>query len=245
MVANHPNIVKFIASEDNYIITEYCSEGNLDELIDSTKNGLPPTEFHDFFVQFIEGLKHLRQKNIVHRDIKPANILVSVLNGKKVFKIADFGAARVLDKNESYGTRCGTYEYLHPHVLAEFCKPILEVTPSQPNKPPNFTTKYELWPIAVTIYQAATGQLPFDPKLGRDNLKLLYQMVSEKKKNDISAKELENGEIKWYAQLPGSCELEPSLKRALTSLLAGMLQVSFFYSSPKLRIKCERNVVYV
>jgi serine/threonine protein kinase len=36
---------------------------------------------------------------IVHRDIKPDNILIGLVKGKMVIKIADFGSSRNLIKN--------------------------------------------------------------------------------------------------------------------------------------------------
>ena len=47
------------------------------------------------------GLSLMQHKNIVHRDIKPQNILIlNDSNSNKVYKLADFGEAKELMKDE-------------------------------------------------------------------------------------------------------------------------------------------------
>lgn len=50
---------------------------------------------------------------MLHRDIKPANILREVgEDGRSVYKLTDFGAARELDDDEKFMSIYGTEEYL-------------------------------------------------------------------------------------------------------------------------------------
>lgn len=218
----HDNIVQFIDFEKKHLIMEFCNE-SLDNVLKLKKNGLPSDEIMVFTAQFFAGLKHLRKFNIIHRDIKPGNILVSHVNGNDVFKIADFGAARILLDDETYTSLYGTAEYSHPDTLANFYRQLLEIVP----RTNIFSSKHEIWSIAVTIFEVATGHLPFEPKLGRKNLKLQYKMMTNKKREDICAKEMENGQIEWYSQLPEECEIEKTVKVALELLLADMLKVRF------------------
>lgn len=165
----HKNIVKFIAIEDNEwtaaqtLIMEYCDGGNLQTLIDSEKTGLSPEQFRVFFHDFIDGFEYLSRKNIVHGDIKPANILMSIHNGMNVFKIADFGAARVLRPGERFTSLYGTVEYLHPDILSNFYEHTLAKRPSKKH----FGELHELWSVAATFYESATATLPFNPINGR------------------------------------------------------------------------------
>lgn len=39
--------------------------------------GMPPAKAQFFFVQLIEGVRHMHSLGIAHRDIKPENILLT------------------------------------------------------------------------------------------------------------------------------------------------------------------------
>lgn len=58
-------------------------------------------------------MNHLREYGIVHRDIKPGNIMrVIGEDGRSVYKLTDFGAARELEDDEQFVSLYGTEEYL-------------------------------------------------------------------------------------------------------------------------------------
>lgn len=228
-MVNHQNIVKFIAMEKDelntpVLIMEYCSEGDMQNYLENptNKNGLPSNEFRIFLQSFVDALKHLSEKHIVHRDLKPSNILITVYNERRVYKIADFGAARVLNPNERYTSLYGTAEYLHPDIFANFYAYDLDKCPSKRS----FSELHELWSIGATLYEAATGNMPFNPKNGRRSPKILYQMTKEKQNGNIAAMEIENGKIQWMSQMPESCALDEVTKKNLTTLLSGLFEVS-------------------
>lgn len=52
----------------------------------------------------------------MHRDLKPANILVSKENGRRVYKLADFGLARNVDnfRHQQMESKVGTPFYMSP-----------------------------------------------------------------------------------------------------------------------------------
>ena len=92
---NHPRIIKFfgfvtdVKEVQLMIIMEYLEGGSLaDKLKD--KKPLPNYSVHRYFVQILEGVDFLHQRNIYHSDIKPANIL---LTSEDNIKICDFGIA--------------------------------------------------------------------------------------------------------------------------------------------------------
>lgn len=230
-MTDHENIVKFLGLENvenrwnkKVLVMEYCSEGDLQHFIDSKPNGLTTDEFLCVFRDMIRAIKHLREKNILHRDVKPANILISKReNGKPIYKLADFGAARVLKSNECYSSLYGTYEYIHPDIFAKFYAHALHVMPPQ-----TFTASHELWSIGVTFYELATGHLPFIPNEGRKDPKIIYKMTTQKQMGQISAKEVGDGQIEWSSELP-NCEItlqNTHLKKALEPFLAGLLEAT-------------------
>lgn len=120
---------------------EYCSGGSLLSLLEEPENafGLSETEFlivlqcvgacfciaifgfcltsilNDFFplLPSVHGMNHLRENGVVHRDIKPGNIMRQVgEDGRSVYKLTDFGAARQLEDDEKFVSIYGTEEYL-------------------------------------------------------------------------------------------------------------------------------------
>lgn len=171
-IVNHENIVRFVAMEQDafrnqFLIMEYCSEGDLEKFLNVNTNGLPMKELDVFVQHFVNALQHLTEKHIVHRDLKPGNILMSLFNGQRIYKIADFGAARVLN----------------PDIFAQFYGDLLDGT--LPTR--SFNENHELWSIGVTLYETATGKLPFEPKDGRKDPTKLYKMTNEKPNGHISA----------------------------------------------------------
>src|SRR5918998_1566818 len=146
----HPNIVQvydagegeFEGRDTSYIVMEYIPGGDLKELID--RQGVLSGADLSGLNGFAAGLAHAHERGVIHRDIKPHNILLDE-GGRP--KLADFGIARALDA--TYATRTGSYLgtalYSSPEQL-------------QGHK---ITPKSDVYSLGITLYHAATGQLPF------------------------------------------------------------------------------------
>lgn len=79
----------------------------------------------------------------------------------------------------------------------------------------------------MTLFEAATGRLPFKPENGRADKEKMYVMISQKSNGHISAHEI-NGKIECSQTLPEDCALDHPLKQDVTPFLAGLLNVSRF-----------------
>jgi len=100
----HTNIIEFISDDEmvgfkvpsmpHYYI-KYCEKGDLSKFIESVETPMSAS-YSDLFItdvykQVLSGLKHLYVNYVIHSDIKEDNILVTIVNDKPVYKIADFG----------------------------------------------------------------------------------------------------------------------------------------------------------
>ncbi|KAL2229499.1 UNVERIFIED_CONTAM: Serine/threonine-protein kinase ATG1c [Sesamum indicum] len=82
---NHPNIIRLhdMIEEPGkiYIVLEYCKGGDLSMYIQQRQGKIPEATAKHFMQQLAEGLKVLRENNLIHRDLKPQllqNIMKSV-----------------------------------------------------------------------------------------------------------------------------------------------------------------------
>ncbi|CAF0780092.1 unnamed protein product [Didymodactylos carnosus] len=241
--ALHENIVRYIALEpvifDATVTTptspsssrvnrealfiEYCNGGSLHNLLEMNEHryGLFEDDFLLLFKHLTYGLKHLHEKNIIHRDIKPDNIMLSInLNGERTYKLADLGVAREMLVNEgelSFKSLVGTEEYLHPDLYLRAL---------HNGKSSDFPFEIDLWSLGVTLYQCATGELPFSPFNGtRKDRTTMKEILVQKPDGVISGiQNSSGGAIEWSKTLPASCRLSPSLKRRLEALLPRLLE---------------------
>uniref|UniRef100_A0A8C5A3N1 Inhibitor of nuclear factor kappa B kinase subunit epsilon n=1 Tax=Gadus morhua TaxID=8049 RepID=A0A8C5A3N1_GADMO len=223
---NHNNIVLLyaveeLASKQKVLVMEYCSGGSLLSLLEEPENafGLPETEFRIVLQCVVQGMNHLRENGVVHRDIKPGNIMRQVGDdGRSVYKLTDFGAARELNDEEKFLSIYGTEEYLHPDMYE---RAVLR-KPQQKG----YGVTVDLWSIGVTFYHAAAGSLPFRPYGGpRKNKSTMYNITTKKPVGSIAGIQRdEDGPIDWGYNFPHSCQLSQGLSGQLVPVLAGILE---------------------
>lgn len=97
------------------LVMELCTGGSLFSILDDPMNsyGLEEDEFLLVLKDLTAGMKHLRDNNIIHRDLKPGNIMKYVAeDGRSIYKLTDFGAARELEDDQQFMSLYGTEEYL-------------------------------------------------------------------------------------------------------------------------------------
>jgi non-specific serine/threonine protein kinase/serine/threonine-protein kinase len=131
-------------------ITTYCNRQRL-----TTRQRL------DLFIEVCDGVQHAHQKGIIHRDLKPLNILVTLLDGRAVPKIIDFGVAKATTQHltertlyTELGVLIGTPEYMSPEQA--------EMTGL------DIDTRTDVYALGVILYELITGTQPFESKALRE-----------------------------------------------------------------------------
>ncbi|CAA3018903.1 serine threonine- kinase ATG1c-like isoform X2 [Olea europaea subsp. europaea] len=159
---NHPNIIRLHDMIEEcgkmYIILEYCRGGDLSMYINQQHGRIPEAIAKHFMRQLAEGLKILRENNLIHRDLKPQNLLLSTNDDNSVLKIADFGFARSLQPRGLAETLCGSPLYMAPEIM-------------QLQK---YDAKADLWSVGAILFQLVTGRTPYT---GNNQIQLLQNIV--------------------------------------------------------------------
>ena len=156
---HHQNIIQQYSVLDTdssiYIITEYCSGGELFDYIVS-KRRLQEIEACRIFQQLINGLEYIHKQKICHRDLKPENLL---FDSKHNLKIADFG----LSNDYIFGrlsTPCGSPCYAAPEM----------VTGRK-----YYGDTVDIWSSGIVLYSMVCGYLPFED----DNQTVLFHKIAK------------------------------------------------------------------
>ena len=173
---NHSNICTIHdIGEDNgrlFIAMEFMDGTTLKDLVQSRP--LEIERLIELAIQVANGLEAAHAEGILHRDIKPANIFVT---RKDHVKILDFGLAKIAGQQSKVlaatdetavepdymttgGGALGTVAYMSPEQAL--------------GKPLDVRT--DLFSFGVTLYQMATGQMPFH---GDTSAVMLLALIQE------------------------------------------------------------------
>lgn len=147
---NHPNIVAIYefgqAGPYWFFVLEYVEGQNLRQL--ERANRLAEKDAVTIVLEICDGLQFAHDQEIVQRDIKPENILI---DPKGRVKIADFGVARILEKDPRQITlTAGPIALGTPYYIA----------PEQLETPDKTDHRIDVFALGVVFYEMLTGRLP-------------------------------------------------------------------------------------
>jgi serine/threonine-protein kinase len=139
---------------DHYIVMEYLDGDPLTARI-KERGRMQPMELAGLIRQVLVGLAAAHRAGIVHRDLKPDNIFIlKEKAGKADFcKIIDFGISKFQPLNNDgmrmtrTGMMMGTPYYM---------------SPEQASGTHDADHRSDLYAIGVMMFEATTGQVPFD-----------------------------------------------------------------------------------
>jgi len=151
----HPNVVDVLDMDRDrdgnvYLVMERLEGPTFGERI-ADDGPLDPIEAIEVLLPVMDAVAVAHELGIVHRDLKPDNVLLSRdAWGRLVPKLLDFGIAAVLDEGRGAlveGTDiAGTPDYMAPEQLV----PGAAVGPT-----------VDVWSMAVLLFEAFSGRLPF------------------------------------------------------------------------------------
>lgn len=155
----HANIVGFYGTFSDvahvYIVTEYCSGGELWELCKSV--GEPEYRAKVYFSQIIDAVWYMHRMGLVHRDLKAENVLLT--SDLQTIKLCDFGSCRDIynphirgsgtpnrtKRGSSFEHYVGTPNFLSPEAISNTENDCVS----------------DIWSLGCTFYQILCGIPPF------------------------------------------------------------------------------------
>lgn len=146
---SHPNLLTTtyfdVWEQRPFLVMKYCAKGSSTALAGKTDEYVLWQFIHDVAA----GLKYLHgmPEPIIHHDIKPDNILV---DDSDRFLITDFGISKkirsTMRKQSKRAVGAGATAYMGPERF---------------DADPTPVKASDIWSLGASIYELATGELPF------------------------------------------------------------------------------------
>ncbi|KAI8081485.1 kinase-like domain-containing protein [Halteromyces radiatus] len=177
----HERIVRLqeilVSKGSVYMVLEYMDH-DLSGILGHPEFRFEPAHTKSLTKQILQGLAYLHQMGILHRDMKGSNLLV---NNKGELKIADFGLARIFQKNRAgdYTNRVITLWYRPPELL-------LGAT--------SYDTSVDIWGVGCIMMEFFIGKPIFNGTDEISQLDTIYQVMGTPTKDIWPSIE----ELPWY-----------------------------------------------
>ena len=179
----HPNIVCYYgyvydADKNNFLVEmEYIEGEDLDDYAKKLRDNKEYDKLYNHLLlivkDLIKGLMYAHEKGILHNDMKPGNIRIDT---SLTPKLVDFGIACYAHDSCKLGSGSspcckgfgGTPAFASPEMYS-----------SETRYPQS-----DIWSLGMSLYQSATGELPYDiddPK----NLRELFQNIQDEEPKEL------------------------------------------------------------
>jgi serine/threonine protein kinase len=150
----HPAVVRVLDfgctfRNDPYLAMELLRGESLGAML-ARFGKLLPEYAVQIVLPLVDGLGAMHEQGVVHRDLKPDNLFLAIEDHIQP-KVIDFGLAKIIfgqagRKLTGMGL-LGTPDYMAPEQALEL---------------PEVDHRADLWALCVVLYEALSGELPFD-----------------------------------------------------------------------------------
>ncbi len=192
---DNPNIVhchdyRYIRHEDGFGGDIYIMMELLTPLTKALDTVCTEEQIIRFGIEICNALEACQSEKIIHRDIKPDNLFVS---SKGVFKLGDFGIARVLERT-THASLAGTPSFMAPEVCRN----------------ESYGPTVDIYSLGIVMYWLLNERrLPFLPL---PPAAFTAQMSEDARYRRISGEPLpapKNGSAKLWAVVQKACDFQP------------------------------------
>lgn len=194
----HPHLVRaydVIREERAAVVLETLTGQTLAHLVKTRARRLPLSEVAHLGLHLCSAVHYLHGQNLLHLDLKPSNIV----SEKGFAKVLDLSIARAPGGR---GQGAGTPQYMAPEQASGGV----------------LTAAADVWGIGAVLYEAATGEAPFDAP--EDTAEDHYEQL-ERRAHPVRA--LRRVSQTFGAVLDGCLEPDPP-RRPSVEDLARMLE---------------------
>jgi eukaryotic-like serine/threonine-protein kinase len=139
---SHPNLVRaydIVELPEPVVVLETLTGETLSHLIHRLRRRLAADDLAFLGLHLTSATHYLHQQGLLHLDIKPSNVIIDCRRAK----LLDLSVARAPG--------------VAPPGIGTFCY----LSPEQA-RGGELTAAADVWGIGITLYEAATGDIPFD-----------------------------------------------------------------------------------
>jgi serine/threonine protein kinase len=195
-----PHVVQILdcgmEGETPYIAMELLEGESLEQRLERV-GCLGVAETERLLRHVARAIDRAHESGIIHRDLKPGNVFIQANDGDELFKVLDFGIAKLepgpvdrsLARLTPAGVLLGTPHYMSPEQIR--CEQALDA-------------RTDIWSLGVITFECLLGRTPFDAE---SVTAVLSAIIAESRPVPSKVGPVPEGFDEWFAR---ACALDPS-----------------------------------